>query len=291
MSIVFEKDNIDPSRQKFSAVFVHQDYYLELLKLCNTYFNLHLLNPEQRELPLPQFTYMLIKKNQDRTDLSANIGLHSRITIDQLIYNKKFGLLVARVRLKKNWTSNPVPHIVLAKRTNVTNNLINLVLSGNFSHFEDNQITDIYDPVSIKGRIGVMLDSTIEDHYVESTEEDGIRVEKTTQMVQRPEVSISMEREPYKPERKKVDFTFSDLSIESETDGTYKNDTSGEGLGTYKGFPIKQGPRGGKYYFDDSGKKMYLGGSSSSNSAYNSKKAKTAPRVVYKVNMMSDKKE
>lgn len=303
MSILFNEDpSIDPYRLKFSAFFIHQDSYTELLRLCNTYFNLNMLDPDRRELPLPLFTYMLIKKHDasKSREVYSQVGLCSRLTISHLVYSKKFGVLVAKVQLKRNWTVNSVPHIVLAKKSNITNNFINLILDGSLDQLDTNQTVDLYDPISIRGRIGVMSDSKIEDPYVETTMVDGLHVEKTTDYVDRPEVSISIERPPYRrTEAPKIDFTFDGIiqdnhSSEDESDREIQDEkrhsNDNKGLGTYRGFQVKQGPRGGKYYIDGQGKKQYLQG----NSTYATKSTasgENATGLVYKINMVNDKKE
>lgn len=285
MSILFNQD-YDIQQLNFSAVFIHQAYYTELLRLCNTYFNLNMLDPDKRELPLPKFTYMLIRKDtSNKQQLFLNVGIHTRMNITKLIYNKKFGILVAAVQLKKNWTCNTIPHIVLAKKHNVTNDFINLVINGGFTHFEGNNVIDIDDPFSIKGRIGVMTNSTIEDPYVETTIEGGVRVETSSEVVERPEVSISISRAPCIRIDKTADFTFDKLVSEDNEDNDQEKKKNG--LGTYKGYPIKQGPRGGKYYIDGSGKRIYMTGSS----AYGGKEttADSSSKLIYKINMVNDK--
>src|SRR3989344_1321094 len=187
--IIFHYDpKTEPSRFKFTALFIHQDCYTKLLELCNNYFNTHLLDPAKRELPLPASTYLLL----DRKPNFKHIGKHCKIMVSGLIYNRRFNILVATVKLRKNFTCNNMPHIVLAKeQPNITNDLVNVVLNSNISYINENAIVDFEtrDQLYVSGRIGVMMDEGL-------MEEPYIKIPEVVPIVPvaRPEVTHSIER-------------------------------------------------------------------------------------------------
>lgn len=162
MPITFESVT-DPKPTDFCALFVHEQFYISLLRLCNNKFNLHLLSPEQRELELRESAYMLIS-TEPQTIRKINAGTKATVKLVELVYHKHLKVLAAKVYLRKVKTSAKIPHIIIAKDPKVSNKMVYGVLDGSYDHMGDVYRQELYEPVIVKGKIGIMRDSTEEQH-------------------------------------------------------------------------------------------------------------------------------
>lgn len=165
MQVILDKNKAPAEfdSNSFCAAFVHQDSYIELLRQCDTNFNLHLLSREKRELELRNPAYMLISVSKT-TMKQISVGTKVNMKITELVYSKPLKLIVAKVYLKKNFTCAEVPHIIIAKDGNMPNQIATGVLSGSFDHMGDTYRIPYYQPLSISGKLGLMLGSSQENY-------------------------------------------------------------------------------------------------------------------------------
>lgn len=178
MSIQFAR-NDDIPKNSFCAAFVHQDYYVELLRLCDVNFGLHLLSRERREIPLRDSAYMLISTDPT-TIKEINVGVKVTMKVTELVYSKPLKLLVAKVFLKRNFTSAKIPHIIVAKDPLMPNQTAIGLLNGTFDHMGDTYRIPLYEQFEIKARVGIMSGSDQESYTYslsESIDDEGENIE------------------------------------------------------------------------------------------------------------------
>jgi hypothetical protein len=307
MSIHFNQDGLQVDSSTFSAVFVHRESYMELIHRSQTLFG----DMSSKLEPLKN-SYMLISKHRQQPgNTLKNMGLKVTIKVTDLIYNE-IGILVALVYLKKNFTCSGVPHIVLAKKPNISNSMISLILNGELAESSAaiSHIETLDEQLVVRGCIGVMTGSVEECPPVERKTERGLTVEYTRESVGRPETTMTVENPPPQSaignimnERNKF-VTFDQfreqmkrgaeekLRIPLETGAKCseaKHGTeakNGDEPETYKGYPVMKGPRGGKYYMKD-GKRFYLKDESPPAPATTSATDVDECGVVYKISMLS----
>jgi hypothetical protein len=294
--LTFESVFVNPEDDAFNGVFLGQDSYKLLLQLSDTYFNLDMYSPK-RKLPCLRNSYMIISRSHHQ--LLHGIGKKACLTVDKLIYNEHFGVLVALVYMRNNFTCNQIPHIVIAKRDqNIHNAIISRIIDGECSDEFPSQVEQLCEPIKVRGRIGIMIGS---DEIIQSDIKyvDGVEVQETQKFVQRPEVAFSVEAPlPSKDKDNFISFNqFKQkarqhpINVESEENETMKITIepgsgraariTGDPVATgeyFKGEPIMKGPRGGTFITKD-GKKIYT--------KENGENEKGADDVVYKVSKLS----
>ena len=142
MNLSFDQPDNNTS---FSALFIHQDSYINALRKANFCFGLNLLSSSRRELPLVKTAYMKISDKG-----TVKPGKSARVSIMELIYSKTLKLLVGIARLKRNFTCMTIPYIVLAGSTN--DNIVTGLVSG--KHNNLGGIIRHSVDLSLNGKIG-----------------------------------------------------------------------------------------------------------------------------------------
>jgi hypothetical protein len=252
----------------FSASFLDQKSYIELLRISDSFFDLKMTTRE-RALPCQQNSYMVLVRSPPREPryLWKGIGRKVSLTVNAVVYNERYGVLVALVQLKNNYTCNHPPHIVLAKRAGVNNILVSNVIDDAASRMEM-----LYSPYRVHGKIGVIFGSGEETitPALETKMVDGLEVRTTNNVVTRPEVLMTVEQPPptsLEPkfvsydqfrvsaaaDRAKGGDEVMEITLDKKSGGER---ATGE---TYQGEAVMEGPRGGKYIMKD-GKKKYVPG-------------------------------
>lgn len=161
--ILSSQPNLPLDENSFCAAFVHQDSYLELLRQCDSNFNLHLMSREKRELQLRNPAYMLISISRT-TMKQISVGTKVGMKITELVYSKPLKLIVGKVYLKKNFTCSKVPHIIIAKDPLMPNQVALGLLDGTFDHLGDTYRIPFYQPIAVSGKLGLMLGSSQENY-------------------------------------------------------------------------------------------------------------------------------
>ncbi len=174
MDISFDKD-FDHNRVQFTALFVHQESYIELLKKCNFNFGLHLFDKNKRELPIVQSAYMKISNGLKKINL---IGKNAKLTITEIMYSKPLSIIVCKVKLKKNFTILPIPYIILASRPNFPDKMIYGVLDKTHENMGQFYTIPLEEPYIIHGKIGVMFKSYDSENENEMEIINNIRTRK-----------------------------------------------------------------------------------------------------------------
>lgn len=279
-NLSFDKIHLEPDVEAFNGVFLNQESYMLLLKLSDTYFGLN-MSTQDRVLPCLNNCYMLISRSY--VHLTKGVGKKASLTVNRLLYNKHFGVLVAMVQMKNNFTCNPIPHIVISKRETMSNVTVSRIVNGEEANEFPSVIETLYEPVKVHGRIGIMMGSE-ETKQPNTVNINGMIVTQTNQRVVRPEVAYTVEQsapnkfltfDQFKERAKstKKEDTDDTMKITIEPKNT-DDVTTGE---TFRGEPVMQGPRGGKYIIKD-GKKVYV-----------KDKAKAeGSDVVYKINILEN---
>lgn len=259
---VFSQSELGGSGPSFCAAFIDQPSYIELLRLSDHAFGLNMTS-RSRVLPCQQHSYLVLS----RSPPWKGIGRPVSLIVDSILYNAQHGVLLAKVKMKKNFTCNKVPHIIIAKRPGITNIVA--------SHAIDDPTSKIQlCTLRVQGKIGVMNNSKEEWIKPVKVTLDGMHVEATNNIVTRPEAVYTVEQpldEPVAPVASKSDDKKDVMEITLNKSGP-----SATG-GTYLGEPIMKGPRGGCYIIKD-GKKKYV----PTNATGGSSKAE----LVYKINIL-----
>ena len=120
--LVFEPIHLDPYVDAFNGAFLGQESYMELLRLSDTYFDFLQMSTRDRKLPCSRNSYLLISRAKKH--LWKGAGKKVSLVVDRLLYNRTYGILVALVQMKNNFTCNNIPHIVIAKNKEVGNAMI-----------------------------------------------------------------------------------------------------------------------------------------------------------------------
>jgi len=230
---------------------------------------------------------------QDTSYLWKGIGRKVALTVTDIMYNERYGVLAALVQTKKNFTCNKQPHIVLAKRDGVNNVLVSRVVDGSIPEGYETKVEKLYAPHRVHGKIGIIVDSAEETLNPDMQIVNGIAIRKTQDIVSRPEVVYTVEQPPPPSLNKFVSFDqfkkmgqqrrdekkrpnrddddVMEITLEAKDDVVR---ATGE---TYQGEPVMKGPRGGQYIIKD-GKKKYVPGSKGSGGS--------GSGVVYNVNIL-----
>lgn len=289
-------DFVDSASDAFSAAFLDQQSYIELLRIADTYFSLN-MTLRDRKLPCQKNSYMVISRYppQDKSYLWKGIGRKVSLTVTDIIYNERYGVLAALVQMKNNFTCNNQPHIVLAKSEGVNNVLVSRVVDGSIPEGHETKVEKLYAPHRAHGKIGIIVDSAEETLNPDMQIVNGLAIRKTHNIVSRPEVVYTVEQPPPpslnkfvsfdqfkkmgqqrrdsgRPEkRRRDDDDVMQITLEPKDDGVR---ATGE---TYQGEPVMKGPRGGQYIIKD-GRKKYVPGS----------KGGGKSDVVYNVNILEN---
>lgn len=125
----------------FSAVFIHEDSYIELLEQAEPLFHLNMFQKD-RKLPLREQAYMFIAFR----DPTFNQGLRVNVDIKGYAYLEN-EYLVALVYLRNNFTEFMNPHIILASRPGLSDDYIRRNLKG--------KIIALPSSITIKGKVDV----------------------------------------------------------------------------------------------------------------------------------------
>jgi hypothetical protein len=261
MSLIFDPViDISKAGPAFSAVFLAQQSYVNLLDIINIFYGIDLRNPINK-IPCLAQSYMIITKQPDK--LKTGIGKTVSLKISHLGYNGT--CFVAFVQLKNNFTDNLQPHIVLSKPQTMTRYEVSVSLSENLISYK---IVNLPTPYKIHGKIGIMSGSM--DEAVKF--QKGVNILDTTGSyvfinnvpAGRPETTLSVDNFA-PPETDK---------IQSET----------QKQEYYQGCLIHSGKRGGKYIIKD-GKKRYL------TEATIAEANKNKEEVIYNVNFLEEAKD
>ena len=300
---MFEPIIVNPDQDAFTGAFITQESYVTLLRLLDSYFSLDMLT-QNRKLPCTKHSYMLISKSEQSR--WVNVGRKVSLTVTKILHNPNYGIAVAFVYLKTNFTCNAIPHIVLAKEHNINRATVNNIIQNANS---GNEVVQLEAPLKIHGRIGVLIDSG-EEIVMADRVADGIQ--HTHCVVTRPEVTLSVEQPPpfqqisseeYRDRNKPaesepepvIEAHGDDLSITVEPTNRKRGNAVPTG-DTYKDCPVMKGPRGGMFVIKDD-KKIYVTpsmltkekektskGSSSGKSGLGGSLTKSG--AVYRVNML-----
>jgi len=215
---------------EFSAVFIHEDSYLELLEKAEPLFHLNMFH-KNRKFPFRDQSYMFLSFR----DPAFNQGVKVNLDIKGYAYLEG-EYLVALVHLKTNFTDFMNPHIILANRADLSDDYIRKNLKG--------KIIPLSEPLNIKGKINinVMPFKPTEEPFKPAAEPFKL-AEEPFKLAEEP---FKLAEEPFKPAMKQ------ELTIKliphplRETTEKTLNEPG-----------VFQGPRGGKYQIVD-GKKKYL---------------------------------
>ena len=259
----------------FSAAFLSQQSYVELLRTADSFFDLH-MTTRNRILPCQVNSYMLIARTPPRAYryLWKGTGRKVSLSIDRLLYNSNYGILVGLVQLKTNFTCNNIPHIVLAKREGVNNSLVSRVIENYAKTELPSQIETLYSPFKVHGKIGVMIGSIEEDSIATIIGDTGTGTGTSTgtsTYVAPPEVMFSVEQSPPFPlpshelPQSSTILSFDDFKTHAhvhyaQEDDQMKITVKGGDVATgekWQGEMVMKGPRGGKFIIKD-GKKKYV---------------------------------
>jgi hypothetical protein len=292
----FEAIDIERNADAFNGVFLTQESYIHLLRIADSLFNLNMCS-STRQLPCLRNSYMIMSRSNNQ--LLHGIGKKASLTINKMLYNSHFGVLAAMVHLKKNFTCNAVPHIVIARRdAGINNAIISRIMNGEGSDEFPSQVEILYTPIKVHGKVGIMIG--VEEVLQSDTKYiDGVKVHTTQHIVTRPEVTYSVENPlPPKPPKEKF-LSFDQFKAQTRVAAPLIS-TSGENLDTmkitidgpaertrgkvvhtgeyYRGAPVMKGPRGGKFIIKDE-KKLYV---------TDADMAGESDEVLYKVNVLKD---
>jgi len=136
---IFDKNtllNTKISNYGFFCFVISEIDYINILKVCELYFKISLLNKETRIFDIKPFIYMVYKLKHfnignnptDDKNTTDILGKEFKISLQELIYNPKSNNLYATVKLKKNWTCIPIPHIMISNNSKLefdNNSLVN----------------------------------------------------------------------------------------------------------------------------------------------------------------------
>lgn len=136
-------NNINLPYYSFYGFFIHKDDYMNLIKYCENMFKIFLLNTNINDhlqiiLNPPYLVYSKYSKTIVPNTLEI-LGKEVEFNIDKIIYNTEpnFQFIVGLVKLKKNWTCNKIPHIILAKNPAINNEIILNILIKNSNYLFD----------------------------------------------------------------------------------------------------------------------------------------------------------
>ena len=277
MPLVFDTpcDNDYLNYNCFNGIFIDQDSYINLLRICDKYFDLDMTS-SNRKLPCQRHSYMLLSKNS--RDLIKGVGKNASINVKSIFYSSQYNVLACIVQMKNNFTCNKIPHVILAKGSNVKNN----ALASSIVNELNGTIEDLYTPIKIRGRIGLCI-NTLEEILDDISIVNGISVQESNNIVTRPEAMFTVEHPPPPSTVRSVkQFKESQLDCEDEDKMKItlsKGETeTGE---TYQGEPVIKGPRGGKYIIKE-GKKKWV---------HKKLDGQEKADVVYKINILKDQIE
>ena len=193
----------------FSGAFLDQASYEQLLQITDTYFDLDMMSKSSRKLPCAERSYMLIAR--DRKKVTMGLSKRVSMSVYSLSYNEKYGFVVGLIQMKKNFTCNTIPHIVIAKRTDMNNAMVARALSE-----PGNSVVQLYSTVKIRGKIGIVCgnDEIIGDDI---EMQNGMQIHRGGQTVSRPETTLTVEQ-PL-PEKKTISFNEFKTRRAEQSDG------------------------------------------------------------------------
>ncbi len=262
--IVFDPNMINQSEGCFSAVFLSQQSYINLLDLVDLYFNLGMRTEACTLECLPQ-SYMFITYNKDK--LMKGVGKMVSLKLSCLAYSPKLHTVVGFVHLKNNFTDNDVPHIVISKPNNLKrSDLRKLLKDTSFN------IQMLHAHYTVHGKIGIMSGSKEESASIIYSN-DGSQVQFSNHTVSRPEATISVENSTPP----------SGAAAECDDEENYM------------GYKLYKGDRGGKYIIKEDGSRRYF--TEAFLQAYYDRRANGKCRnrsgrkngdVVYNINFLAD---
>jgi hypothetical protein len=257
MALIFDPTvDIDTAEEPvFSAVFLSQQSYINILDLVDIYFKLGMRTEGSTLECLPQ-SYMFITYKKDK--IKMGIGKSVILKLTGLGYSPKLHTVVAYVQLKRNFTDNVMPHIIISKPRNLKRADIRKLLKD-----PSFQTHLLHAPYTVHGKIGVMSGSKEETASIMYST-DGSPVQISNTSVTRPEVTLSVENSP--------------------PPGGAACSASTEEEETYMGFKVYKGSRGGKYIYYEQGKKRYL----TDEFLAHSKEKAAKKGVFYNINFLAD---
>ena len=286
-TLMFKPSSIPEGCDVFTGVFIMQNSYKELLALVDSYFSLNMLST-CRKIPCAKHSYMLISKSTEYKKLWYNVGKKASLTINKLVYNEQYGVVIALVYLKNNFTCNKISHIVLAKNNNINRATVNSIINNPSS---TSYVVQLDQPFKAHGCIGVLSGSGEESDL--SIMSGDMLIHKTPNIVARPETTLSVENPD--PDQNTV-LSMDEYKLKQDTihlkpcikptsDDNMKItlDASQEAIPTmeiYKGCNVMKGPRGGKFIIKE-GKKIYC------NVVTDDTKKSALGSAVYKISMLS----
>jgi hypothetical protein len=270
MSLIFNESIVLDGNVKsaFNGVFLTQDSYVELLDLVDKYFHI-CLRDESCPLPCLTQSYMLISRQKERLKYALNKNVS--LKIKSLFYNNKLELLVAIVYLKKNFTDNLCPHIIISKPEKINESYVNKLLN-NEEELKDftkyNNIIKLDEFYTVHGKVGIMINLNVNEPGEANvntrpktiTDSIGRQVHVSNEEVSRPEVTLSVDN---------------GLPPQDEESENTKDQPE-----MYMGMLVHKGKRGGKYVIKDN-KKKYV-----SDAEIEGSKS-TSDGVVYNVNLLA----
>lgn len=276
MSLIFDQEVIIDENFKsgFNAVFLTQESYIELLDLADEYFHIG-LREENCRLPCLTQSYMVISNQKDRLKYALNKNVS--LKIKSLFYNNKLEIVVALVYLKKNFTDNEFPHIIISKPEKINETYINKLLRNDtelkeFSKY--NNVVPLDEFYTIHGKVGILINYNLDNCTSRSTnmvDSAGRYIHVSNEQVSRPEVTLSVDN--CLPPESEIDK----VKVKDKGDASSATEDQQE---LYMGLLVHSGRRGGKFIIKDN-KKKYI----SDAEILSSKNKKD--EVVYNVNLLA----
>ncbi len=261
--IVFDP-NINTKEGGFSAVFLSQQSYINLLDLVDHYFNLGMRTEACTLECLPQ-SYMFITYKKD--NIMKGVGKMVSLKLFCLAYSPKLHTIIGYVHLKNNFTDNEAPHIVISKPNNLKRSDLRKMLKD--PSFQTHMLHAHY---TVHGKIGIMSGSKEEAASIMYSN-DGSQVQFSNNTVNRPEATISVENS-------------------SPPGGAA---TEYEEEENYMGYKLYNGERGGRYTIRDGKRRYYTEefltayfNRRANGKCRNNKPGKGGGEVVYNINFLAD---
>ena len=311
MNLSFEQPDHNTS---FSALFIHQDSYIDALRNASFCFGLHLLSSSRRELPLVKTAYMKISNKG-----TVKPGTSARVSVMELIYSKTLKLIVGIARLKRNFTCMPIPYIVLAGSAD--DNIVSGLISGKYDnlggivrHSVDllmkgkigNASVDLCQPVPVENPdnreiktydtdadtdTNTNVDTGLKYMYApdERPDEEPVQIPSGLNkyfMQREQNVASTLKKHGITSD---VNVTTTNKYIRPEVTETVERQPTTKKINitrsnnestdneTWNGLKVLLGTRGGKYVITKNGRKKYIKGSGSNTSQKSN--------IVYKVRL------
>ena len=252
MRLIFTTNDLVQQKKsgEFSGIFLNKTSYQELMNLANQHFDLKLGSSDSLLHPLP-LCYMLITRK--RKLMKKALGRLACVKVEAITYNRVLGFVVANVRLKKNYTDEKNPIIVIAKSYGLPNAEIQKSLWRKSDAFNLQRV-QVPDEI-IHGKIGIVFD------YNDSIDDFKGIARPPSPILQDDDSSTSSSEEQIPiaavsntREEDKLVMNFEDSSSEEEDD---EQQVMKE---YFNGKEVLTSPRGSKYVIMPSGKRQYICG-------------------------------